>query len=208
MGQVFQIHPQNPQLRVLMLAVRALQHGGVIVYPTDSCYAFGCLVGDRAALQTICDIRQLDAKHQFTLMCRDLSELSRYARVENAHFRLLKAKTPGPYTFVLRASRDVPRRMQGPKRKTIGLRIPQHVVVQNLLSLLGQPLLSCSLILPGDDEPLTDMHEIAERMIERVDIVLLSTDGRSSVTTIVDLSINEPVILRRGLGDIDDMIES
>ena len=172
MSQYFEIHAASPQQRLITQAVAVLRGGGVIVYPTDSCYAFGCCVGDKAPMERIRRIRQLDDSHNFTLVCRDLSELATYARVDNSAFRLLKALTPGAYTFILPASREVPRRLQNPRRKTIGLRVPRHPITQALLESLGEPLMSSTMVLPGDDLPLTDASEMMERLNSRVDLVI------------------------------------
>src|SRR5579863_10622318 len=163
MSQFFSIHPLNPQLRLIRRAVDILRAGGVIVYPTDSCYALGCLVGDKDAMERIRSIRQAGRDHNFTLVCRDLSEIAVYAKVDNPTFRLLKAHTPGPYTFILPASREVPRRLQHPKRKTIGIRVPDHAVPRAMLAELGEPVMSSTLMLPGDDAPLTDPEEMRAR---------------------------------------------
>src|SRR5579863_3408649 len=168
MSQFFSIHPLNPQLRLIRRAVDILRAGGVIVYPTDSCYALGCLVGDKDAMERIRSIRQAGKDHNFTLVCRDLSEIAVYARVDNPTFRLLKAYTPGPYTFVLRATREVPRRLQHPKRKTIGIRVPGHAVPLALLAEVREPLMSSTLILPGDDTPMTDPEEMRARLQHQV----------------------------------------
>jgi tRNA threonylcarbamoyl adenosine modification protein (Sua5/YciO/YrdC/YwlC family) len=164
MSQFLEIHAANPQQRLISRAVAVIRGGGVIVYPTDSCYALGCCLGNKAPLERIRRIRQVDQSHNFTLVCRDLSEIATYARVDNSAFRLLKTLTPGPYTFILQASREVPRRMQNPRRKTIGLRVPRHPITQALLESLGEPLMSSTLLLPGDELPLTDSREILERL--------------------------------------------
>ncbi len=200
--QYLVIHPENPQPRLISQAVAVLRHGGIVVYPTDSSYALGCHLGDKAALERIRRIRQLDAQHNFTLMCQDLSELATYARVGNQAFRLLKALTPGPYTFILTASREVPRRLQHPRRKTIGLRVPDHPIAQALLETLGEPMLSVTLILPGDDMPLTDPEEIRERIGKQVDVIIDGGDCGHEPTTVIDLSGESPQVVREGKGDI------
>ena len=200
--QYLVIHPENPQPRLISQAVAVLRHGGIVVYPTDSSYALGCHLGDKAALERIRRIRQLDAQHNFTLMCQDLSELATYARVGNQAFRLLKALTPGPYTFILTASREVPRRLQHPRRKTIGLRVPDHPIAQALLETLGEPMLSVTLILPGDDMPLTDPEEIRERIGKQGDVIIYGGYCGHEPTTVIDLSGESPQVVREGKGDI------
>ena len=201
MSQFFSIHPDNPQLRLIRQAVAIIRDGGVVVMPTDSCYALGCHVGDKAAMERIRAIRSVDARHHFGLLCRDLAEAATYARIDDRQFRLIKAATPGSYTFILQATREVPRRLLHPRRKTIGVRIPGHRVVQGLLTELGEPLLSSTLILPGDPEPLNDPAEIRARLERRVDLIL---DGGSCgivPTTVVDLTEPVPVITRQGKGE-------
>ncbi len=201
MSQFFSIHPDNPQLRLIRQAVAIIRDGGVVVMPTDSCYALGCHVGDKAAMERIRAIRGVDARHHFGLLCRDLAEAATYARIDNRQFRLIKVATPGSYTFILQATREVPRRLLHPRRKTIGVRIPAHRVVQALLMELGEPLLSSTLILPGDSEPLNDAAEIRARLERRVDLIL---DGGSCgvvPTTVVDLTEPVPVITRQGKGE-------
>lgn len=201
MSQYFQIHPDNPQRRLVAKAVEIVRAGGVIAYPTDSAYALGCHLGDKAAMERIRAIRRLDSNHHFTLVCRDLSELGVYARVDNTVFRLLKQFTPGPYTFILEGTREVPRRLLHPKRKTIGLRIPDHRITQALLEVLGEPLASVTLILPGEEYPLTDPEEIRRRLEHRVDLVIDGGPCGLEPTTVVDLTGPSPRILRRGKGD-------
>lgn len=200
MAQFFVIHPDNPQARLIREAVKILRAGGVIVYPTDSCYALGCLLGDKAAMERILDIRQLDLKHHLTLVCADLSELSNYARVDNSQFRQLKAATPGSYTFILQATKEVPRRTLHPKRATIGLRVPEHPVALALLAELGEPILSCTLSLPGDSEALADPYEIRERMERQVDLVIDGGWCGTEPTTVIDLTEGVELV-RRGKGD-------
>lgn len=201
MSQIFEIHPDNPQLRLIRQAVEILRRGGVIIYPTDSAYALGCHIQDKAALQRIIRIRQLDAKHNFTLVCRDLSELATYARVNNSDYRLLKAFTPGAYTFILRATSEVPRLMLHPKRKTIGIRVPDHPVVSALLAELDEPLLSSSLILPGETEPMADIDRIREALAKQVDLIIDSGFCGLEATTVVSLVDGVPEVLRRGKAD-------
>lgn len=202
MSQYFAIHAANPQQRLISQAVAVVRGGGVIVYPTDSCYALGCGLGDKAPMERIRRIRQVDSSHDFTLVCRDLSELATYARVDNSAFRLLKTLTPGPYTFILPASREVPRRLQNPRRKTIGLRVPRHPITQALLESLEEPLMSSTLILPGDDLPLTDCGEMLERLNRRVDLVIDGGYCGLEPTTVLDLTGETPTVLRHGRGDV------
>lgn len=202
MSQFLEIHAANPQQRLISRAVAVIRGGGVIVYPTDSCYALGCGLGDKAPLERIRRIRQVEQSHNFTLVCRDLSELATYARVDNSAFRLLKTLTPGPYTFILQASREVPRRMQNPRRKTIGLRVPRHPITQALLESLGEPLMSSTLLLPGDELPLTDSREILERLDSQVDLVIDGGYCGLEPTTVLDLTGETPNVLRHGRGDV------
>jgi tRNA threonylcarbamoyl adenosine modification protein (Sua5/YciO/YrdC/YwlC family) len=199
-AQFFSIHPDNPQPRLIRQAVAIIRNGGVIVYPTDSCYALGCHVGDKAAMERIRVIREVDARHHFALLCRDLAEASTYARIDNRQFRLIKAATPGSYTFILQATREVPRRLLHPRRRTIGVRIPAHAVVRALLGELGEPLLSSTLLLPGDAAPLNDADEIRDRLARRVDLILDSGSCGVVPTTVVDLTADVPVITRQGKG--------
>lgn len=200
--QLFKIHPQTPQPRLVRHAVEIICDGGVIVYPTDTSYALGCHLGDKTALERICGIRQLDEKHNFTLICRDLSEISTYAGFDTPVYRLLKAHTPGPYTFILRATREVPRRLMNPKRKTIGIRIPDNRIAQALLSELNEPIMSTTLIFPGEKLPLSDPSEIAKRLARQVDLVIDGGTCGLDVTTMVDLCEDVPHILRVGKGDV------
>lgn len=202
MSQFLELHPKNPQIRLIRQAVDAIRQGGVVVYPTDSCYALGCALGDKAAMERIARIRQIDKKHNFTLVCRDLSEIARYARVDNWQYRMLKSCTPGPYTFVLRATKEVPRRLQNEKRQTIGIRVPDHPVPLLLLAELGEPLMSSTLSLPGDPYPLTDAQEIYERLEHAVDVVLDGGNCGLDPTTVVDLAGDAPVVVRVGRGDV------
>mgnify|MGYP000188557962 CR=1 FL=1 len=201
MAQYFQIHPDNPQARLIRQAVTILRDGGVIAYPTDSGYALGCHIGDKAAQERIARIRDLDDRHNFTLVCRDLSEIAVYARVGNADYRLLRTHTPGPYTFILPATREVPRRLQNPRRKTIGLRVPKHAIIDALLSDLNEPILSSTLILPGDELPLADADEIRARLEHAVDLVIDGGHCGPQPTTVVELSDGVARVLRHGRGD-------
>jgi len=201
MSQFFVVHPVNPQKRLIHQAAELLRTGAVIVYPTDSCYALGCHLGDKQAMERIRRIRQADKDHNFTLVCRDLSEIATYAKVDNPTFRLLKAHTPGPYTFILDATREVPRRLQHPKRKTIGIRVPDHPVPLALLGELGEPIMSSTLMLPGDDAPLTDPEEMRVRLQHQVDLVMDGGPCGLEPTTVVDLSGEAPRVLRVGKGD-------
>ena len=201
MSELLELHPKNPQQRFVRMAVEVLLDHGVVVYPTDSCYALGCVMGAKDAMERIQRIRQTDKHHFFTLVCRDLSEISRFARVNNWQYRTLKASTPGPYTFVLQATREVPRRLMNEKRRTVGIRVPDHPVVQMLLDEVGVPLMSTTLLLPGDDLPMTDATEIHERIGHAVDLVLDGGNCGLEPTTVVDLSGDAPLILRAGKGD-------
>tara|TARA_R110002124_G_scaffold72207_6_gene193314 strand:- start:68 stop:691 length:624 start_codon:yes stop_codon:yes gene_type:complete len=206
MSQFFTIHPENPQLRLIRQAVEIVRAGGVIVYPTDSAYALGCQIGDKKALDRIRQIRQLDKHHNFTLMCRDLSELSAYAKVDNQVFRLLKTYTPGPYTFILDATAEVPRRLMHPKRKTIGLRVPGNPIALALLEELGEPLMSVTLIMPTDEYPLTDPYDIRDTLEHHVDLIVDGGYCGLEATTVVDLSGEVPQITRQGVGRFEDVI--
>jgi len=201
MSQFFTLHPVNPQLRLIRRAVEILRAGGVVVYPTDSCYALGCMVGEKEAMERIRRIRDADRDHNFTLVCRDLSEIAVYAKVDNPTFRLLKAHTPGPYTFILAATREVPRRLQHPKRKTIGIRVPDHPVPRAMLTALSEPLMSSTLILPGGEMPLTDPEEMRARLEHQVELVMDGGPCGFEPTTVVDLSGETPKVLRAGRGD-------
>jgi len=201
-SQNFEIHAANPQKRLISRAVAVIRDGGVIVYPTDSCYALGCCLGDKLSMDRIRRIRQLDSGHNFTLVCRDLSEIATYARVDNSAFRLLKSLTPGPYTFILKASREVPKRLQNPRRKTIGLRVPQHPIARALLESLGEALMSSTLTLPGEENPLTDPGEMLERLNSQVDLVIDGGYCGVEATTVLDLTGTTPQVLRHGRGDV------
>lgn len=201
MSQFFQIHPETPQPRLVRQAVDIIRGGGVVVYPTDSAYALGCHIGDKQALDRIRRIRQLDAGHNFTLVCRDLSEIATYARVDNTVYRLLKHATPGAYTFILKATSEVPRRLMHPKRKTVGLRVPDNAIARALLEDLGYPLMSVTLIMPGDEYPLIDPYDIRELLEHHVDLVIDGGYCGMEPTTVVDLADDLPLVLRRGKGD-------
>lgn len=201
MSQFFYIHPDNPQPRLIRQAVALLRQGGVIVYPTDSGYALGCQIGEKHALDKIVRLRQLDKEHNFTLICRDLSELSLYARVDNQAYRLIKNNTPGPYTFIFKATREVPRRLMNPKRKTIGMRVPDNRIALALLEEMNEPLLSTSLVLPGDEMAETDPEMIRDRLEHQVDLVIHGGYLEEQPTTLIDLSEDEIRILRHGSGD-------
>jgi tRNA threonylcarbamoyl adenosine modification protein (Sua5/YciO/YrdC/YwlC family) len=201
MAQYFHLHPQNPQPRLIRQAVDIVRRGGVIAYPTDSSYALGCHLGDKDALERIRRLRQLDDRHDFTLVCRDLSEVANYARVGNSDYRLLKTYTPGPYTFILPATREVPRRLQNPRRRTIGLRVPDHPVVAALLAELNEPLMSVTLIPPGEALPLSDPEEIRERYEHALDLVLDAGPCGLEATTVVELDDGRARVRRVGCGD-------
>ena len=201
MSQFFQIHPDNPQQRLIKQAVEIINKGGVVVYPTDSAYAIGCHLDDKAAVDRIRAIRKLDDKHNFTLVCSDLSGLGNYAKVDNHVFRLLKAHTPGAYTFILEATKEVPNRVIQPKRRTIGIRVPDNNIVRDLVTQLNQPLLSSTLIMPGDTEPLTDPYEIREQLEYAVDLIIDGGHCGVEATTVVDLMGDAPVVIRAGKGD-------
>ena len=202
MAQFFHIHPDNPNARLIKQAATLLREGAVIVYPTDSGYALGCHLEDKEAVTRIRQIRNLDEQHHLTLVCRDLSELANYARVDNVQFRLLKNNTPGAYTFILQATKEVPRRLQHPKRSTVGVRIPDHPVALALLQELGEPLLSSTLIMPDADYPLTDVGEIREQLESRVDLVIEGGAVGLEPTTVIDLTGAAPQLLRAGRGDV------
>lgn len=202
MSKLFRIHPKNPEKRLIEQTVAVLRAGGVIVYPTDSCYALGCQLGDKDAQERIRRIRRLEDTHNFTLVCRDLSQLATYARVDNPAFRLMKSLTPGPYTFLLKATHEVPRRLQNPKRKTIGLRVPDHRIAQALLAALGEPLMSVTMQLPGDALPLNDAESIESRLGKLVDLVIDGGSCGLKPTTVIDLADGVPRVLRIGAGDV------
>jgi tRNA threonylcarbamoyl adenosine modification protein (Sua5/YciO/YrdC/YwlC family) len=197
-----EVHPVNPQPRLLKQAVEVIRGGGVIAYPTDSCYALGCHIGDKDALERLRRIRGADKHHHFTLVCRDLAEVSRYARVENWQFRMLKSLAPGPYTFLLPATKEVPRRVQHAKRQTIGIRVPDHPVPRLLLAELGEPLMSSTLLLPGEDLPLTDGEMIRERLDNALDVIVDGGHCGIEPTTVIDLAVSPPVVVRQGKGPV------
>ena len=201
MAQYFSVHPDNPQHRLLKQAVQLLQQGQVLAVPTDSSYALACHLDDKAAVDRLRRIRGIDERHHLTLLCRDLSELASYARVDNRQYRLLKQGTPGPFTFILQASKEVPRRVSHPQRKSIGLRVPEHRTLQELLALHGAPLLATTLILPGESEPLSDPEQIREALEHEVGAVIDAGACSLEPTTVVDLSEEEPVLVRQGRGD-------
>nr|WP_084306818.1 MULTISPECIES: L-threonylcarbamoyladenylate synthase [Ectothiorhodospira] len=207
MSRVIEIHPVDPQARLIRQAADVVLEGGVIVYPTDSCYALGCAMGNKAGMERIRRIRQLDEQYHLTLVCRDLSEISVYAKVDNTAYRLLKALTPGPYAFLLKATHEVPRRLQHPKRKTVGLRIPDNPICNALLEAVGQPLMSSTLELPGDDHPMSDTFEIRERMMPLVDLVIDGGACSLEPTTVIDLEGDVPRLMRRGRGEVPPGLE-
>jgi tRNA threonylcarbamoyl adenosine modification protein (Sua5/YciO/YrdC/YwlC family) len=196
------VHTENPQGRHLIQAAEWLRQGGVIAFPTDSCYALGCHLGDKEALDRLRAIREMDERHHLTLMCRDLSEIAKYARVDNAQYRLLKASTPGSYVFILEGTKELPRRVMHPKRKTIGLRVPDHAVALALLEVLGEPMLTSTLLLPGEEAPLTEAWEIQEALAGRIDLVLDGGHCGIEPTTVIDLTGNTPELVRQGKGPL------
>ena len=202
MTQFFQIHPDNPQLRLIRQAAQIIQSGGIVALPTDACYALVARLDDKAAVERLRRIRGIDDKHHLTLLCRDLSEIALYSRVDNTRYRLLKATTPGAYTFILEATKEVPRRLSHPSRKTIGLRVPDNAIAQALLEELGQPMLSTTLILPGQEQPLSDAEEIRDGLEKLIDLVIDGGACRLEPTTVIDLTGPEPELIRQGLGDI------
>jgi len=203
MAFLISIHPQNPQPRLVRQAIAAIRDGSVVVYPTNSSYALGCLIGDKEAMERIRRIRDVDVKHHnFTLVCRDLSEIAKYARVDNVQYRTLKAFTPGPYTFLLEATREVPKRLQNPKRRTIGLRVPDNAIVRMLLAELGEPIMSSTMLLPGETVTMTDPTEIKQRLDHLVDLVIDGGAGGVEPSSVIDLTGPTPVIVRRGKGDV------
>ena len=202
MTQFFQIHPDNPQLRLIRQAAQIIQSGGIVALPTDACYALVARLDDKAAVERLRRIRGIDDKHHLTLLCRDLSEIALYSRVDNTRYRLLKATTPGAYTFLLEATKEVPRRLSHPSRKTIGLRVPDNAIAQALLEELGQPMLSTTLILPGQEQPLSDAEEIRDGLEKLIDLVIDGGACSLEPTTVIDLTGPEPDLIRQGLGDI------
>jgi tRNA threonylcarbamoyl adenosine modification protein (Sua5/YciO/YrdC/YwlC family) len=201
MSQFFVLHPTHPEPRLIKRAVEIVRQGGLIAYPTDSCYALGCHIGDKSAMERIRRIRGVDERHQFTLVCRDLSEIGTFAKVDTTQYRLLKANTPGAYTFILKATRELPRRLAHPKRATIGVRVPDHAVASALLAELGEPILSSTLVLPDADEPLNDAEAIRDALEHQLDVILNGGACGIEPTTIVDLSQDVPILVRRGKGD-------
>lgn len=202
MAKIIEIHPVDPQPRLVAKIVETIREGGLIAYPTDSSYAFGCHIGDKRAMDRIRRIRRTDKGHNFTLVCSDLSEISTYARVDNWAYRMLKAMTPGPYTFILPATREVPKRLQHAKRRTIGLRVPDHQLVRAVLEALGEPIMSSTLVLPGDDLPLTDPHEIERRIGHDIDLIIDAGPTGIEPTSVIDLSEGTVEVLRVGRGDV------
>ncbi len=201
MAQFFQIHPDNPQRRLILQAVEIIRKGGLIVYPTDSSYALGCAMGEKEAMERIQRIRQVDAKHNYTLVCRDLAEIATFAKVDNHHYRLLKGLTPGPYTFIFQATKKVPRRLQQERRKSIGIRIPDNAIALALAEELGEPLMSSTLMLPGDALPLTDPYDIRDTLGHTLDLVIDGGFCGMEPTTVVDLCEDPPQVVRQGKGD-------
>lgn len=206
MAQFFQVHPDNPQARLISQAADIIRQGGIIAYPTDSAYALGCYIGDKMALDRIRMMRRLDKDHNFTLMCRDLSEIATYARVDNQVFRLLKNHTPGPYTFILEGTSEVPRRLRHPKRKTIGLRVPDNKIALALLEELDEPLMSSTLLLPGDEYPLTDPYDIRDTLEHQLELVIDGGFCGMEPTTVVGLTEGTPELIRQGKGDFSTFL--
>lgn len=206
MSQFFQIHPENPQQRLINQAVEIINNGGVVIYPTDCAYALGCHLGDKRALEKIKRIRQLDDKHNFTLVCRDLSEISTYAKVDNTNYRLLKAHTPGAYTFILKATAEVPRRLLHPKRRTIGIRVPDNPIALALTEALGEPIMSTSLIMPGDDMPLMDPYDMRQLLQHQVDLIIDGGYCGLEATSVINLVEEAPEIVREGAADVADFL--
>lgn len=204
MSQYFNIHPETPQKRLIDQAAEIIRNGGLAIYPTDSCYAIGCHLGEKEAVDRIRQIRQLDKDHNLTLLCRDLSEIATYAKVSNPAYRMIKSLTPGPYTFLLRATKDVPRRFQHPKRKTIGLRVPENRIVLDLLESLGEPMLSTSLIISDDGIPMFELDEISDRLGGQVDIIIDGGACGIEETTVIDLLDDHPVLVRQGKGVVPE----
>ncbi len=202
MSQFFSLHRTHPEIRLIKRAVEIVRKGGLIAYPTDSCYALGCHIGDKNAMERIRHIRGVDERHHFTLVCRDLSDIGTFAKVNNAQYRLLKAHTPGTFTFILDATRELPRRLAHPKRATVGVRVPEHPVTHALLTELNEPLLSSTLMLPGDEYPLNDAEAIRTRLEHQVDLILDGGACGIEPTTVIDLSGPEPILIRKGRGDI------
>ncbi len=206
MAKYIEVHPDNPQPRRVSEIVETIREGGLIAYPTDSSYAFGCHIGDKRAMDRIRRIRRTDKDHNFTLVCSDLSEISTYARVDNWAYRMLKSMTPGPYTFILPATREVPKRLQHPKRRTIGLRVPDHPLVRAVLQELGEPIMSSTLLLPGDDLPLTDPHDIEDRIGHEIDLIIDAGPTGIEPTSVIDISEDRVEVLRVGRGDVSALL--
>ena len=205
-AKLIEIHPTNPQPRLVASIVRIIRDGGLIAYPTDSSYAFGCHIGDKRAIDRIHRIRRTDKKHNFTLVCSDLSEISTYARVDNWAYRMVKSMTPGPYTFILEATREVPKRLQNPKRRTIGLRVPDHALVRAMLESLGEPIMSSTLLLPGDDMPLTDPADIEAKIGSQIEAIVAAGPTGIEPTSVIDLSGGSVDVLRAGRGDVSQLV--
>ncbi len=205
MARIVELHPSDPQPRRIAEVVASIRRGGLVAYPTDSCYAFGCHIGDKRAMDRIRRIRKTDKNHNFTLVCSDLSEISLYARFDNWAYRLMKSLTPGPYTFILQASREVPKRLQNPRRRTIGLRVPDHPIVHAMLNSLGEPIMSSTLTLPGDDLPLTNAVEIEERIGNDIELIIDGGPTGVEPTSVIDLSEGTVEILREGRGDVSSL---
>lgn len=201
MAQFFQVHPENPQARLIKQAADIIRNGGLVAYPTDSAYALGCHIGDKLALDRICGIRKISKDHNFTLVCRDLSEVATYAKVNNQMFRLIKAHTPGPFTFILTATSETPKRLKHPKKKTIGIRIPNNPIVRDLLDELNEPMMTSTLIMPGDELPLTDPYDIRLTLEHQLELVIDGGFCGMEPTTVVDLSGDTPVLVRQGCGE-------
>ncbi|MES9831535.1 MAG: L-threonylcarbamoyladenylate synthase [Candidatus Thiodiazotropha sp. DIVDIV] len=201
MAQFFQIHPENPQSRLIKQAVNIIRDGGLVIYPTDSSYALGCHIGDKGAMERIRRIRKVDDSHNFTLVCRDLTEISNYAKIDNQDYRLLKSLTPGPFTFIHKATKLVPRRLMHPKRKTIGIRVPDNEIVKSLLEELGEPIMSTTLIMPGEDIPLTDPYEMRDILDHHVDLIIDGGYCGLEPTTVVVMTDHQPEVVRAGKGD-------
>lgn len=205
MARLVEIHPANPQQRLIAEVAATIRSGGIIAYPTDSSYALGCHIGNKRAMDRISQIRQTDKNHNFTLICSDLSEISLFAKVENWAYRLIKSLTPGPYTFILMATREVPKRLQNARRRTIGLRVPDHAIVRALLESLGEPIMSSTLLLPGDDLPLNDVYEIEDRIGGSIDLIVSGGSAGIEPTTVIDLTDGSIEVLRKGLGDVSSL---
>ena len=207
MAQFFQMHPDNPPIRLVRQAVDIINRGGLVIYPTDSSYALGCRIGDKSAMERIRRIRRVDDKHNFTLVCRDLSEISLYARLGNEQYRMLKRLTPGPYTFILQATKQVPRRLQNPRRRTIGIRVPDNAIARSLLEMLGEPLMSSTMILPGEELPMTDPYEMKDILGNEVDLIIDGGYCGYEATTVIDMEEEPPVVLRVGKGDAESFAD-